>query len=233
VRDEYLATGARRRGGDASDRLWIDVTGFDDVVAQREWTRSNGHRSCSDTEQRSREEGARSQPSRKWEHRLDQEKFTGMDATANADDFIVAYPQGLIPDGSGFDWNVPGVALFGGSAVPSNAANDIKFLTTLVGISSTSTASTRVRSTRRIFRRRARSKSAGVRRVIALRAVAPVSGLRRPAPCPTTRAVPIISFHGSADEVDPFAGHGQKYWTYSVATAAKDWAKQITARRRL
>jgi polyhydroxybutyrate depolymerase len=57
-------------------------------------------------------------------------------------------------------------------------------------------------------------------------AVAPVSGLRRPTPCPTTRSVPVISFHGSADPVDPFAGHGQKYWTYSVTTAAKDWSSQ-------
>jgi polyhydroxybutyrate depolymerase len=57
-------------------------------------------------------------------------------------------------------------------------------------------------------------------------AVAPVSGLRRPKPCTTTRAVPVISFHGSADPVDPFAGHGQRYWTYSVTTAAKDWSAQ-------
>jgi polyhydroxybutyrate depolymerase len=57
-------------------------------------------------------------------------------------------------------------------------------------------------------------------------AVAPVSGLRRPDPCPTTRAVPIISFHGSADPVDPFHGHGQAYWTYSVPSAALKWAKQ-------
>jgi len=34
-------------------------------------------------------------------------------------------------------------------------------------------------------------------------AVAPVSGLRRPKPCATTRAVPVISFHGSADPIDP------------------------------
>ena len=33
----------------------------------------------------------------------DQEAFTGMDATADSDGFIVAYPQGLIPEGSGYD----------------------------------------------------------------------------------------------------------------------------------
>ena len=57
-------------------------------------------------------------------------------------------------------------------------------------------------------------------------AVAPVSGLRRAKPCPTTRAVPVISFHGSADPVDPFGGNGESYWTYSVTTAAKDWSTQ-------
>jgi poly(3-hydroxybutyrate) depolymerase len=57
-------------------------------------------------------------------------------------------------------------------------------------------------------------------------AVAPVAGLRRPTPCPTTRAVSVIAFHGTADQVDPYHGHGQAYWTYSVPTAASDWATQ-------
>jgi polyhydroxybutyrate depolymerase len=57
-------------------------------------------------------------------------------------------------------------------------------------------------------------------------AVAPVSGLRHPTPCPASRPVPIIAFHGTADKVDPYEGHGQAYWTYSVPTAAKDWARQ-------
>ncbi len=57
-------------------------------------------------------------------------------------------------------------------------------------------------------------------------AVAPVSGLRRPVPCPAGRAVPVISFHGTADPVDPYGGNGQPYWTYSVLQAAADWARQ-------
>ena len=57
-------------------------------------------------------------------------------------------------------------------------------------------------------------------------AVAPVSGLRRPTPCPATRPVPVIAFHGTADPVDPFDGHGEAYWTYSVLQAASDWARQ-------
>ena len=156
-----------------------------------------------------------------------QQKFTKMDAAANEDGFIVAYPQGLIPDGSGYDWNIPGVALYGGRPVPPKSANDVKFLTSLVGI----LESRYCVNPKEVY---ATGFSGGARMTSQLAcddsalfaAVAPVSGLRRPKPCPTTRAVPVISFHGSADPVDPFAGHGQKYWTYSVTTAAKDWSSQ-------
>jgi polyhydroxybutyrate depolymerase len=158
---------------------------------------------------------------------LEQEGFTGMNKAANADDFIVAYPQGLIPDGTGFDWNVPGVPLVGGRAVPKNAPDDVAFLTSLVGI----LESKYCVDGQRVY---ATGMSGGAREVSVLAcvdstlfaAVAPVSGLRRPTPCATTRAVPLISFHGSADPVDPFTGHGQKYWTYSVPTAAQYWSTQ-------
>jgi polyhydroxybutyrate depolymerase len=56
-------------------------------------------------------------------------------------------------------------------------------------------------------------------------AVAAISGLRLPAPCPGTRAVPVIAFHGKADPVDPYDGNGQPYWTYSVPDAAIKWAE--------
>ena len=56
-------------------------------------------------------------------------------------------------------------------------------------------------------------------------AVAPVAGLRFPSPCPTTRSVPVLAFHGTADPIDPYNGNGQAYWTYSVPTAAARWGK--------
>ena len=34
-----------------------------------------------------------------------QEVFSGMDRVADAGGFIVAYPQGAIASGSGFDWS--------------------------------------------------------------------------------------------------------------------------------
>ena len=59
----------------------------------------------------------------------EQEAFTAMDGSADSHGFIVAYPQGLIPEGSGFDWNVPGEPLVGGAAVPAGSADDVTFLT--------------------------------------------------------------------------------------------------------
>ena len=61
-----------------------------------------------------------------------QEKFSGMDATADADHFIVAYPQALIADGIGYDWNVPGEPMVNGKYPPASAPSDVTFLTTLV-----------------------------------------------------------------------------------------------------
>lgn len=156
----------------------------------------------------------------------EQEAFSGMDATADADSFIVAYPQGLIRDGSGYDWNVPGEPLIGGRSVPVGAADDVTFLTDLVGVLEHRycVETTNVYATGFSGGARTASQLAcDASNVFA--AVAPVSGLRYPTPCPGTRAVPVIAFHGTADPVDPYGGNGQAYWTYSVPTAAHDWAQ--------
>ena len=157
----------------------------------------------------------------------DQEAFTGMDATADSDGFVVAYPQGVIPDGSGYDWNVPGVPLIGDKAVTAGSADDVTFLTTLVHILEGRYCIDADRVYATGFSGGARIASQlACDAASTFAAVAPVSGLRRPTPCPTTRPVPILAFHGTADPVDPYAGHGQAYWTYSVPQAAKDWAVQ-------
>ena len=156
-----------------------------------------------------------------------QEAFSGMDDAADQDGFIVAYPQAIIPDGSGFDWNVPGVPLIGGRAVPAHAADDVSFLVQLVTLMEHDYCvdPTRVYATG--FSGGARTTSQlACDASTTFAAVAPVSGLRRPTPCPATRAVPVLSFHGTADPVDPYNGHGQAYWTYSVPQAAQDWAAQ-------
>jgi polyhydroxybutyrate depolymerase len=158
---------------------------------------------------------------------LGQERFTGMDATADADGFIVAYPQGAIQAGSGFEWNVPRVPLPGGTAVPAGAADDVSFLTEVV----TTLEHRYCVEPTRIF---ATGFSGGGRMASQLAcdastifaAVAPVSGLRMPSPCGGARPVSVLSFHGTADRVDPYDGHGQAYWIDSVPRAAQEWAAQ-------
>jgi polyhydroxybutyrate depolymerase len=154
-----------------------------------------------------------------------QRLFTAMNKTANADGFVVVYPQGAIREGSGFDWNVPGVPLVGGRKVPAGSPSDAAFIGRLL----TKIESTYCIDAHRVY---ATGFSGGARMSSELAcslpariaAVAPVSGLRFPSDCHATRAVPVLAFHGTADPVDPYAGHGQPYWTYSVPDAAKRWA---------
>jgi polyhydroxybutyrate depolymerase len=154
-----------------------------------------------------------------------EEAFSGMDATADADHFIVAYPQALIPDGSGYDWNIPGEPMVNGKFPPASAPSDVTFLTTLVR----DLAGRYCVDLSRVY---ATGVSGGGRMASQLAcdasnvfaAIAPVAGLRYPSPCPATRPVPVVAFHGTADLIDPFNGGGLGYWTYSVPTAARLWA---------
>jgi len=154
-----------------------------------------------------------------------EEQFSGMDATADADHFIVAYPQALIPDGTGYDWNIPGVPLYSGKLPPAGSPSDVAFLTTLVR----DLAGRYCIALSRVY---ATGVSGGGRMASQLgcdasgvfAAVAPVAGLRYPSPCPASRPVPVIAFHGTADTIDPFDGFGFGSWTYSVPAAAQMWA---------
>jgi polyhydroxybutyrate depolymerase len=154
-----------------------------------------------------------------------EEKFSGMDATADADHFIVAYPQAVIPDGGGYDWNIPGEPMVNGKFPPAGAPSDVAFLTTLVR----DLAGRYCVDVSRVY---ATGVSGGGRMASQLAcdasgvfaAIAPVAGLRYPSPCPASRPVPVIAFHGTADLIDPFNGDGLGYWTYSVPTAAHLWA---------
>jgi polyhydroxybutyrate depolymerase len=156
-----------------------------------------------------------------------QELLSGMDAESDAQGFLVAYPQGVIPSGAGFVWNIPGVPLRTGAISPKHPANDVAFLSQLPGI----LAHRYCVNPRQVY---STGFSGGARMTSQLAcdassifaAVAPVSGLRRPTPCPARRAVPIVAFHGTADPVDPYNGHGEAYWTYSVPQAARYWGAQ-------
>jgi polyhydroxybutyrate depolymerase len=55
-------------------------------------------------------------------------------------------------------------------------------------------------------------------------AIAAVGGIRFPEPCASARRVPILAFHGTADDVNPYAGGGQPYWGTGVDAAVDGWA---------
>jgi len=56
-------------------------------------------------------------------------------------------------------------------------------------------------------------------------AIAAIGGIRFPLPCAGARAVPVLAFHGTADDVNPYDGGGQPYWGTGVDDAIGGWAK--------
>ena len=54
-------------------------------------------------------------------------------------------------------------------------------------------------------------------------AIAPIAGVRWPAPCPG-RPVPVVTFHGLADTNNTYAGHARDEWVESVEDAILGWA---------
>lgn len=153
-----------------------------------------------------------------------QEASIGMDPIAEANQFIVAYPDAAIALGGGFAWNVPGQPLLGGGAVPADAADDVAFFAQALTFLEQRYAI----DAHRIF---VTGMSGGARMTSQLgcgladtvAAIAPVAGLRFPTPCAGTRAVPVVAFHGTADTTNPYDGNGEAYWTYSVPSAQQQW----------
>lgn len=159
---------------------------------------------------------------------------TKLDQTAQREGFIIAAPQGAIPAPAGFDWNVPHT----GTDV-AGAPNDVAFLQDLI----------------RTFvdggcvdgsRAYAAGYSGGGRMVSQfacehpelVAAIAPVAGLRAGAPltvaggvvpdpaiCAPSQGVRVITFNGTADPVNPFAGGGAPYWGYGALAASQRWAE--------
>lgn len=147
-----------------------------------------------------------------------QESATGMDATAEAHRFLVAYPEGAKRSGSGFSWNIPGTPTYSAAG-----PDDIGYLDHIV-------TDLQQRYCADFARTFAVGFSGGARLVSQfacesgrpLAAAAAVGGLRAPNPCPAA-PVPVLGIHGTADLQNPYAGKGQPYWTYSVPEAARRW----------
>jgi polyhydroxybutyrate depolymerase len=144
---------------------------------------------------------------------------SGMDVTADAHDFLVAYPEGERRLGSGYIWNIPGTPNW-----QAHGPDEATVLGRLVGL-------LHQRYCVDLDRVYAVGFSGGARLVSQLAcgpdptivAVAMVGGLRAPSPC-GAGPVAVLAVHGTADAQNPYDGHGQPYWTYGVPEAARRWA---------
>jgi polyhydroxybutyrate depolymerase len=157
--------------------------------------------------------------------------------TADRHGFVVLAPDGGIPAGRGFVWNIPGVPTVTGTLPPKDARDDVAYLAGLVD----RLVATGCVDTKRVY---VTGLSGGGRMgswlgcVAARRfaAIAPVVGLRagRPLASDRTQAdpmtcrprvpLPILAFAGDADTTNPIAGGGAPYWQYGQATALQRWA---------
>ena len=151
--------------------------------------------------------------------------------TAELNAFITVAPQGALPGGR---WNVPGV-----TTNDPTAPDDEQFLSDLID---------HLQATLCIDERRVYGAGySGGGRMISqyacdhperVAAIAPVAGLRAgfpvnelnewqpdPATCDPERSVPVITFSGTADPVNPYLGGGAPYWRYGVPAAQARWAE--------
>jgi polyhydroxybutyrate depolymerase len=165
--------------------------------------------------------------------------YTNLAAAAGANGFAVVAPNGGVKVGDGaYSWNVPGVPLVGGQPVPAGTPNDERYLLAVLDKVSRTLCS----DSERVY---VTGMSGGARMTSQMAcdyptrfaAAAPVAGLRAGVPgktgdswaprastCAPKRAVPILTFHGTADTTNPFPGNDDPRWGYSVQTALKRWA---------
>ena len=166
--------------------------------------------------------------------------YSGFEPAADAHRFAVVAPNGAVPVSStGYDWNVPGVPLVSGGPVPPGTPSDEQYLAAVL----TKTEHVICVNPHRVYMT---GFSGGARMTSQMAcdhptlfaAVAPVSGLRagipikrngawspKPSSCQPQVPMPILTFHGTADTVNPYPGDNEARWGYSVIAALQRWAK--------
>jgi polyhydroxybutyrate depolymerase len=157
---------------------------------------------------------------------------------ADAAGYAVVAPDGGVKvSDTGFSWNVPGVPLTSGP-VPPGSPDDERYLLAVVK----QVARTLCTLPSRVF---LTGMSGGARMTSQLAcdhassfaAIAPVAGLRAGVPqqlggawsptprtCRPARPTPVLTFHGTADQTNPFAGNNDPRWGYSTDAALARWA---------
>jgi polyhydroxybutyrate depolymerase len=165
-----------------------------------------------------------------------------MAEAADERDVIVAAPNGGVrgQNATSFFWNVPGVPLVDGTPVPEGSPNDQRYLMAVIKKAQQKACINRNRVHFTGYSGGARmSSQMACDYSNKIAAVAPVAGLRAGIPrqneagvwkpgdesCRPERPVPVLTFHGTADTVNPYAGNDEPRWGYSVKSALGRWAK--------
>ena len=143
-----------------------------------------------------------------------QAKNSGLEGLSATERFIVATLEA-----EGARWNVP---------IQQGRADDVAYVSDVITDVASHVCTDEARVYATGFSGGARMTSLlGCRLGSRIAAIAPVSGLRFPAPC-TGRAVPVLTFHGLADPQNTYDGHladrgGE--WDESVPEALAGWAR--------
>lgn len=170
----------------------------------------------------------------------------GFEAAADRRGYAVAAPNGAIGEGSGYYWNVPGVPLVGGAPVPAGTPSDEAYLLKVIKAAAKSLCIDRRRVYATGYSGGARMSSAmACDHADAIAAIAPVAGLRAGVPvesaagvwspsratCKPERPVSVLAFHGTADDVNPYAGNDDARWGYGVEDALAAWGRYDRCKR--
>jgi polyhydroxybutyrate depolymerase len=147
--------------------------------------------------------GSRSNPQR-------QVQLSRMEPLA-AQGAVVAFPQGSVPSGSGWEWDLSNDLAFIAAAVD--------YLRQTFRPSTPRVAVTGMSGGARMASRFASSQRADV---MVLGAVA---GLRSPLVGGLESPVRVVAFHGTSDRINRYAGSGTTRWDESVLDAATAWAR--------
>jgi polyhydroxybutyrate depolymerase len=145
-----------------------------------------------------------------------QARTSGFEGVAAKEGFLVASLQA-----DGGRWNVP-------VQDPSEGrADDILYLSDAIDHVARQVCTDRTRVYATGFSGGARMASLAACKLNGrIAAIAPVSGLRWPAPC-GGRPIPVLTFHGLADTQNPYEGHVEGRngeWVESVPDALAGWA---------
>ena len=142
-----------------------------------------------------------------------QARISGFEDVAAREGFAVASPQA-----EGGRWNVP---------VADNRADDVVYVGDVIDHVAARLCIDRARVYATGFSGGARMSSLlGCVFNSRIAAIAPVAGVRWPAPC-SGRPVPVLTFHGLADPQNTYAGNANRgaEWVESVPDALAGWAR--------